>query len=441
MKKLLDTLFSNNVKPFPQKRSIPEFSIIKRLLDPDEKKMAAASNVTKSKKFKKKLDQLGCPYTEGVEDSWISELIFKPGEARIRLLQWLFSKFDSKLNEILDPQYASVESKMDSRIQRLLFVASNLGLCRYDDVDLIRGVVPATRQSAFMEHLIDLVYIVDTAEDPKNKLFREAGVVSEAMPLEEQLSHDCAYLNALCSQGKIDAIFATKLSLLPPDLQKQVESRWSQTGKSADKAPKPDLQGIEAAAIQLGDDMARQNELLQELKKHHDYQPTEDSKLETICRTISLVLSELSQLVTGFTFCYENEMKHWCNKSPPNLTQLGPAFKRVHRLLQQFVQLLQNLRAIRASYTSLNRNTAEVLPQIGRQHDASLTLVGVGEEALNSLQDVVDVLEESIQHSEVVSSAQTTPRSIRSRTSQILSAQASPRSVRSQASKASTLKM
>ncbi|XP_060582550.1 HAUS augmin-like complex subunit 7 [Ruditapes philippinarum] len=403
--------------------------------------MAAALNSAKSKKFKKKLDDLGCPYTEGVEDSWIAELLFKPGESRIRLLQWLFSKFDSKLNEILDPQYASVESKMDSRIQRLLFVASNLGLCRYDDVDLIRGVVPASKQSAFMEHLIDVVDIADKAEDPKNKLFREAGVVSEAMSLEEQLSHDCAYLNALCSHGNIDSIFSTKVTLLPPDLQKKVESRWSQGGKSTDKAPKPDLQSIEAEAIQLGDDMARQVELLQDLKKHYDYQPTDDSKLETICKTISLVVSELSQLVTGFTYCYENEMKHWCNKSPPNLTQLGPAFKRVHRLLQQFVQLLQNLRAIRASYTALNRDTAEIGQQMPGQHDTSLTLVGVGEEALNSLQDVVDVLEESIQNSEVVSSAQTTPRSVRSRTSQIPSVQVSPRSIRSESSRASTLKL
>ena len=40
-----------------------------------------------------------------------------------------------------------------------------------------QGVVPANRQSVFMEHLIDIVDIADKAEDPKNKLFREAGVV------------------------------------------------------------------------------------------------------------------------------------------------------------------------------------------------------------------------------------------------------------------------
>ena len=71
----------------------------------------------------------------------------------------------------------------------------------------------------------------------------------------------------------------------------------------------------------------------------------------------------------------------------------------------------------------------------------SIFLVGVGEEALNSLQDVVDVLEESIQHSEVASSAQTTPRSVRSRSSHVPSVQASPRSIRSESSRASTLKM
>ena len=33
------------------------------------------------------------------------------------------------------------------------------------------------RQLAFMEHLVDLVYIADSAEDPKNKLLREPGIV------------------------------------------------------------------------------------------------------------------------------------------------------------------------------------------------------------------------------------------------------------------------
>ncbi|KAH3818710.1 hypothetical protein DPMN_120433 [Dreissena polymorpha] len=233
----------------------------------NNKIMGDTSNV-KAQHFKKKLDQLGCPYTEGVEESWISELIFKPGEARIRLLQWLLSKFDSELNEILDPQYASVESKMDSRIQRLLFVASNIGLCRYDDVDLIRGAVPASRQAVFMAHLIDIVAIADSAEDPKNKLFREPGIVSDSLPLHEQVSLDVTYMNNLCLSGPMDQVFSGKLSLLPLDLKKQLEETWSKSGKTLDKVSKLDLQAIEAAAIKLSEDMARQVELLQDMRKH-----------------------------------------------------------------------------------------------------------------------------------------------------------------------------
>ncbi|WAR25294.1 HAUS7-like protein [Mya arenaria] len=296
-------------------------------------------------------------------------------------------KFDSALNEVLDPQYASVESKMDSRIQRLLYVASNIGLCRYDDVDLIRGVVPASRQSSFMEHLIDIVAIADASEDPKNKLFREPGLVSDAMPLEEQLAHDTAYMNNLCVSGPLDAVFSPRLALLPLDLQKQLEARWAQAGKAGDiKVSKPDLQAIENAAS--------------------DYQSLDAGKVETVCRTVSLVLSELFQLITGFTYCYENEMRQWCNKSPPKLTQLGAAFKRVHRLLQQFLQMLQNLGDIRRSYTALNREPSERLAKLSDTH----SLVSAGAEALEGLQGVVDVLEESIQHVETAS-AQTTPRS------------------------------
>lgn len=306
---------------------------------------------------------------------------------------------------------------MDSRIQRLLFVASTLGLCRYDDVDLIRGVVPASRQSAFMDHLLDLVCIADSAEDPQNKLLQEPGLVSEAMTLEQQTQRDLDYLNTLCCHGNLSAAFPSKVTLLPPDLQRLVEDSWVKKGATKDKPPKLDFQFIEQSALQLADDIEKRKELLQDLKKHYEYNPSEDTKQETVCRTISLVLSELSQLVTGFTYCYENEMRHWCNKSPPALTQLGPAFKRVHRLLQQFVQVLKSLGAIRGSYTALNRDAPEQIAQLSAQSDTSLSLVGMGEEALSSLQNVVKVLEESIQHMETGSSTQTTPRSVRSTTS------------------------
>ena len=55
------------------------------------------------------------------------------------------------------------------------------------------------------------------------------------MPLEELLLHDAAYLNTLCNQGNIEAVFKSRLTLLPPDLQKQVEDGWALKGHSKEK--------------------------------------------------------------------------------------------------------------------------------------------------------------------------------------------------------------
>ncbi|KAL3853254.1 hypothetical protein ACJMK2_016809 [Sinanodonta woodiana] len=360
--------------------------------------MAASTKDKKlSKAFKERLDALHCPYTEDVDESWIAELIFKPGEPRIRLLQWLLSTFDSKLDEELDPQYASMESKMDSRIQRLLFVTSTLGLCRYDDVDLIRGVTSASKQAAFMDHLIDIVLITASAEDPHSKALLSPGIVSDASPLDEQFNQSCLYMDSLARQENLDLVYNPRLDLLPPDIQRQVEKSWSDKGHDKNKPPKLELAAIADSAIELAKSLERQRELLQELKNNFDYQEADESRTEKVCKTLSLVLSELSQLVTGFSYCYENEMSHWCNKMPPTLTQLGPAFKRVHNLLQQFVQLLQSLKSIRNCYTNLSREASQQIPNLISKDDRLSVLASAGEAALESFQECLGVLDDSMQ--------------------------------------------
>lgn len=58
---------------------------------------------------------------------------------------------------------------------------------------------------------------------------------------------------------------------------------------------------------------------------------------------LDIVLRELCQLVLSFTYCYENEMQPWCHQSQPDFLQLGPAFKRVYNLLQQFAQVIHSM--------------------------------------------------------------------------------------------------
>ncbi|OWF41560.1 HAUS augmin-like complex subunit 7 [Mizuhopecten yessoensis] len=326
--------------------------------------------------------------------------------------------FDSRLNDVLDPTFASNESKMDSRIQRLLFVATTLGLCKYDDVDLIRGVnTKPTRQAAFIDQLLDNVCIMDAAEDPTNKALCSPGIVSDATSLDEQFRKDCLYIDSLVQQEKMDALFNLRSTLLPPDLQQQVEISWAQQGHTKDRPPKPDLQKLTDAANKLAQDLGRQKEILEELTKTFQYQAPDESRMEKISKTMQLVLSELSQLEVGFSYCYENEMCHWCNKTPPTLNQLGPAFKRVHTLLQQFVNLLEGFKSIRSSYMNLSRDSSKRLRSLVSSTTNATNLASVSRTALSSFQDCVSVLERSLQRQELETSMSS---SIRSSSSSIL---------------------
>lgn len=338
-----------------------------------------------------------------MDDSWITELIFKPGEPRIRLLQWLFSTIDSSLNDVLDPSH-SVESRMDSRIQRLLFVASTLGLCRYDDVDIIRGATSPSKQASFIDQLLDLAIY---AEDSHHTTSPGIITTSEDVNIEKQLIQDCKFIDTLVEQENINCLFNSQLTLLPPDLQRKVEVGWIEKGCSKDKPPKPDIQTVIESCTKLSKELERQNEILEELKKNFKYQKEGEPHMDKISRTMQLVLSELSQLVVGFSYSYESEMSHWCNKTPPSLTQLGPVFKRVHNLLQQFVNLLNSYRTIRTSYTNLSRDTGDKIHDIISTKKTELDLVSAGQEALEKFQNMISVLDESIQRTDMDATSST----------------------------------
>ncbi|KAK2148300.1 hypothetical protein LSH36_503g01037 [Paralvinella palmiformis] len=232
----------------------------------------AQSSKDKLKKYaqplKDKLEALGCPYTEGVDESWVIDLLFKPGEHRIRLLQWLFSKqvsieldlqftsFDSSLENLLDPECVSVDSRMDSRIQRLLYVASSLGLCSKDDADLIRGCGSISKQLAFIEQLLDIVYIKDRSEDPQVRCMSSPGVISKGTSVKEQFYSDCHFMDSLAAQEKLEL---------------------------------PEISKLQEAVDEIGKDLARQEEILAQLRQH---MLSHVGTVRSSHKTLSLYLSE-----------------------------------------------------------------------------------------------------------------------------------------------------
>ncbi|XP_038054344.1 HAUS augmin-like complex subunit 7 [Patiria miniata] len=357
--------------------------------------MAGSSKEVLARSFKKRLQDLDCPYVDGVDESWISELLFHPGEARIRLLQWLFSRFDGKLAEMLENQYVLSETQMDSRLQCLLQIASVMGLCKADDIDLIRGAASSSKQSAFWDQLLDILCIADAADNPQKRGLASPGIVSESMTLDEQFDHDCQYINTLAAQRDLKDTFSTKLHLLPPDLLRLIENNLKEQGLEGHRPQPPERSKLDEVISKLDKDLAASEAQLGALQKQYDYPRSDQKAVAKVTQTLKLVLSELAQLVTSFSYCFESEMRQWCNKTPPQLTDLGPAVKRVHSLLQQFSVLLDGLKGIQTSYIGVCSSG---------QHSKNATetkrvdkLVSVSQAALESFQECVSIMNESLQ--------------------------------------------
>ncbi|XP_071816059.1 HAUS augmin-like complex subunit 7 [Apostichopus japonicus] len=348
------------------------------------------------KSFKERLTLLGCPYTDGVDETWISELLFQQGEARIRLLQWLFSRYDVKLSKLLDDQYYGSEARLDSRLQKLLSISSMLGLCHPDDIELIRGSASSGKQAAFWDKLLDIVSITDMSEDPHRKAEQEPGIVSDAMDLQEQFSHDCLFISSLAHQRDLHEAFApSSQALLPPDLLKVIKRRAAEHEETTGKrATPPSLKELDNILSEMKDNVIKSKEQLDDLKTKYKYESGQSHSMETVCQTLKLVLSELAQLITTFINTFEAEMRPWCNRNPPRLTPLGPSAKRVHGLLQEFKQLLEDLQSVRNSFQHLT-DYVEHSESVQGISDTLSTIASVSDSALQSYSDLTGILEES----------------------------------------------
>ncbi|XP_066285540.1 HAUS augmin-like complex subunit 7 isoform X2 [Branchiostoma lanceolatum] len=210
----------------------------------------AAISMTKSElaaSFKSRLESLDCPYIEGVEESWITQLIFTPGEHRSRLLQWLFSRIDPKLSSIVEGYHSTQE-----REQRLLFAASILGLCKRKDFDVVRGTCSFPGQASFMDQLLDMVCIIDSSEDATQRAMSSPGHISESRPLVEQAEADSHLMDRLSRQYTFQTMFSHKLDLLPPDIKHSVEKGWTDAGHQKGSGPDPpDVNTLLEAAARL----------------------------------------------------------------------------------------------------------------------------------------------------------------------------------------------
>jgi HAUS augmin-like complex subunit 7 len=348
-----------------------------------------------ARSFVRRLEDLACPYVDNVDDTWIKELLFKPGEPRLRLLQWLFARFDSHIEELVQTQASRPEHLTDSRIQRLTFVASTLGLCRPEDYDLIRGVSSEAKQAAFMDALLDLVCLSQEAEyaTPNSHLSLEP--TSGFTRLAEQMDRDRRLLNGLANQENVTEIWASSCQLFPPDLMRLCHQQFDQTMAQSGIPPQemsrrrmrpPDSGKLDALVSELSKQAASQQEILEQLKQTTSLPGSNKQVTEKVLRALAVSLSTLGQLVSSFCQCYETELQSWTNKSLPHFSGLGPICKRVSCLHQQLIGLLESLSKTKASYESICEKTGIGSAASGKDKQTN-------QESVKTLKRCVKVLE------------------------------------------------
>ncbi|CAL1528859.1 unnamed protein product [Lymnaea stagnalis] len=354
--------------------------------------MSTSSANLKNILFKERLVFLDCPYVEDMDEATIIELLISPGEERFKILQWLFSRYDSKLAELLDPSQPSFGARTESRVQRLLTAAGAMCLCRHDDVDLIRGGGPVQKQLYFIDRLLDVAciryksYIQENSSDSRSNPYM-------------------LHTNTLVNQDGFLSMLSTKEGFLPKDILADVEKMWSQESWEKGKPlPAPDSKDLSKLSKNLNEVLQKQNSKLSSLQEQVSLQGEDkNNDLKMKAHTLSTVLRELRQLAEGFTQCYESNFSPWCHKPPPEHSELGILLKRVHSYLQNMVQLLTDLNKIRHTQGKLIKLSKHQSDVPSHMSDNSSKEISV------SFKHCLNILEETIHRVDSNFSSKYTP--------------------------------
>eukprot|EP00112_Aurelia_sp_Birch-Aquarium-sp1_P001812 Seg1197.6 transcript_id=Seg1197.6/GoldUCD/mRNA.D3Y31 product="HAUS augmin-like complex subunit 7" protein_id=Seg1197.6/GoldUCD/D3Y31 len=348
----------------------------------------------KLENIKRKLVEVDCPFVEDDDESWMISM-FEPCEARIRLITWLVTKFDAKFGEILLKQVPTADNRIESRVQRMLFVTNMMGLCQADDLDIIKGTASKKKQIKFWENLLDLVLICEKFSHPTKQNRSSQGTGSlgyESDNVSQRLvqsSHDYfennyKFIDNLTRKERTEELFAPSITLFPPDLEKSFMADDDRKTRST----APDLPVLNDLVEKLAADAKktqREYDLMMAQFQHSDL---DQSEVDNNCKKLSLAITMLNQLITNFLHCYESELRHWCNRPKTKKSGVGPACKTTLQMMTKHDELLKQMQTLESAYNTI---TNDISNEVSCRSSESET----GHDALMNLREVIDILKES----------------------------------------------
>ncbi|XP_065068465.1 uncharacterized protein LOC135693815 isoform X2 [Rhopilema esculentum] len=305
------------------------------------------------------LQEMDCPFIEDDDDSWVLSF-FQPCEARMRLLSWLIEKFDPKFGEILSKQMPSVDHRIESRVQKMLFICNLLGVCRADDLELIKGTASKKKQMIFLENLLELVLTSDKAnfvvrKERSNPDFSSTS--QNQLPSErEMFEKSCRFIDNLVRQEDVTELFASSVTLFPPDLEKGFTE---DADKKKYRSSAPDNSVLEEIKAKLTADIDNTMKEYNRVKKKFQCNELTQSELDGYCKKFSLTITMLNQLINNFLHCYESDLRHWCNRPKVKKSGLGPASRTTFEMLASHGELFEQMESLRYSHSALENNIAK----------------------------------------------------------------------------------
>ena len=265
------------------------------------------------------LEKLCCPYIEDGNVQYLAELLLHPGETRVKILHWLVTLYDSVFSGLLDDNSPVILNRIDSRHQKLLLVMNIMGVCKTNDLDLVRGSASQKKQIHFWKILINMTYISIFGcpfQPPQKEWINETifCITARRPNITETFNNACKFVDTLIREIKVSKIFCSELNLLSLDISADINSA-NITLPTADML-------IEISTV-IQKDLQQIVRLLQGMQRNPEYEGFDQNTVENYCLKFNLTLTMFSQMIDSFILCYDNCMDAWCHKSKPQFSTLG----------------------------------------------------------------------------------------------------------------------
>lgn len=309
--------------------------------------------------LKEKLVQLRCPFISEVDNWSIREMLFKPGDSRLKLFQWLQNKIYPGL-----PITKFATSQTD--YSAILEIVRDCGYRCADVAAVIKGTASIEEQAHFLNFLLNAIINI---EYPFLHLFCafESSNLSTVSQCDTMLRSDIRnttdhlprekihkFINAIVDNVSSDFDLS---ACIRPNILIQTKNPGPQSSKlTRTTGPLSDLRDLQNCIKGLDAQIQEINAKLDALPSIL-INPNVTDQLQDVAK-------QLDTLSSHYEDVHTNEMQTFCRKPQKlNVSEMGPVCESVKEELKATMNISNNAAAFN-DFRSTLKHHKEVLDQL-----------------------------------------------------------------------------